>query len=69
MPNFKKVFEEVNSYSSFILGIQTLSKKLQISPSILAGRIAHEFQKRGRNIYANLNGFLETRINYSNLEI
>jgi hypothetical protein len=67
IPNFKEVVADFNKYNNHKDAILDISNKIGISPSILAGRIAHELSRQGRNVFAKLNDFFLTRINYTNI--
>lgn len=67
IPDFENVVTKFNKYPNYKNAIETLSNDIGVSPSILAGRIAYELMCRGRNVYATLNNFFETKINYSNI--
>ncbi len=68
IPNFEDVVSNFNKYKNYKEAIEKIAKSIGISPSILAGRIAYELSCKGRNVYAALNSFFETKINYSNIE-
>jgi len=67
IPDFDKAYSDFNAYGGNKASIERVSMGLDISPSILAGRIAHEFEKRGKNAYGVLNSFFESKINYINI--
>ncbi len=66
IPDFKKVVEKIKSYSRLDIGIIEVSKKLNISTAILAGRITHELNGN-KDIYCLMSKFLKSKIDYTNI--
>ncbi len=69
LPNFQKQYKRLFSeYKDYRKGIIEISKELNISPAIFAGRIAHDHGERGDNVYGVLSEFWkDNTINYTNV--
>ena len=65
IPDFRYVRENTMKSEDIKHTIFKVSKEIKRSPAIIAGRIAHEFKKKGKNIYGDLNFFFKNKIDYN----
>lgn len=67
IPDFKYIREYVTRSGDLKQKILKVSKEIKRSPAIIAGRIAHEYEKMGKNIYGLLNTFFKSQIDHYNV--
>ena len=67
VPDFRDAEREISLYEEYEKGIVATARKINRSPAILAGRIAHKAEKNGRNVYSKLSPFFKNKVEYCNV--
>lgn len=69
IPDFEHVRENIMNSGNAKRAILKIAKEMKRSPAIIAGRIAHEYKKEGKNMYGlpAFNIFFKNKINHTNV--